>query len=325
MKYFFAAAICLFFARTTLAHDPDTTNLTLRLSATELRATALLPKKATAPEISVDGTLVDLEIESRQLDADGKSELITLAAPLSFRPSTLTVVSGGRTLLAVYEDGALRQQSVLETAKKSLTIRLHAAAQTTGSVFAQFFAAGLNHLIAGPDHLLFLLGLLLLGGGLRRLLKIVTAFTLAHSITLACAALGLWQPAATTIEPLIALSIVCVGAENLLAKKQAHDTKKQARDLRVGLAFGFGLIHGFGFAGPLIASGLPKNAIAVSLLAFNLGIEFAQCSLVLLTAPLLNFWQKKHTSSYAKFAICVAVLVICAGTFWFVRRVLGLE
>src|SRR5205807_9177721 len=103
--------------------------------------------------------------------------------------------------------------------------------------------AGLHHILIGPDHLLFLVGLLLLGGSVRQLLVVVTAFTVAHSITLSLAALNLLSPPARIIEPAIALSIVYVGVDNLLVSS--------GRDVRAWIALPFGFIHGFGFANVL--------------------------------------------------------------------------
>ena len=110
--------------------------------------------------------------------------------------------------------------------------------------------AGIHHILIGPDHLLFLVGLLLLGGTIRQLLLVVTSFTLAHSITLSLAALNIVSPPARIIEPAIALSIVYVGADNLLARG--------GRDVRAWIAFAFGFIHGFGFANVLREMDLPR-------------------------------------------------------------------
>src|SRR6185369_9937866 len=108
--------------------------------------------------------------------------------------------------------------------------------------------------------------LLLLGGTMGRLLKIVTAFTIAHSITLALATFQLVNPSPRIIEPAIALSIVAVGIENLVAQRRQ-------RDVRAMLAFAFGFIHGFGFASVLREFGLPREALGVALASFNVGVE----------------------------------------------------
>ena len=144
-------------------------------------------------------------------------------------------------------------------------------------MLATFVPAGAYHIAIGPDHLLFLLGLLLLGGSLRRLALIVTAFTLGHTVTLSLAALNIYAPPAAIIEPLIALSIVLVGVDNLLV----GDGATASRDLRPWMAGLFGLVHGFGFASVLREFGLPDEALGWSLFGFNLGVELGQLAFVL--------------------------------------------
>ena len=140
----------------------------------------------------------------------------------------------------------------------------------------KFIPAGIHHILIGPDHLLFLVGLLLLGGSVRQLLIVVTSFTVAHSITLSLAALNIVTPPARLIEPAIALSIVYVGADNMLAKG--------GRDVRGWIAFTFGFIHGFGFANVLREMDLPARALGWSLFSFNVGVEIGQLLVVVLVA-----------------------------------------
>ena len=130
----------------------------------------------------------------------------------------------------------------------------------------------MHHILIGPDHLLFLVGLLLLGGSLRQLALVVTAFTLAHSLTLTLAVLGLLSPPARIVEPAIALSIVYVGVDNLLVKS--------GRDMRPWIALVFGLVHGLGFASVLREMELPRRALGWSLFSFNLGVEIGQLLVV---------------------------------------------
>ena len=150
------------------------------------------------------------------------------------------------------------------------------------AVLATFVPAGIHHIAIGPDHILFLVGLLLLGGSLGRLGLIVTAFTLGHSVTLSLAALGIVTPPASLVEPAIALSIVLVGVDNLLVGRE-EPTRR--RDLRPILAGVFGLVHGFGFAAVLREFGLPQAALGWSLFGFNLGVELGQLALVVPLAP----------------------------------------
>ncbi|MEO5987784.1 MAG: HupE/UreJ family protein [Candidatus Eisenbacteria bacterium] len=190
------------------------------------------------------------------------------------------------------------------------------ARRDPAQVVFRFIREGIHHIFIGPDHILFILGLLLLGGSLQQLARIVTAFTLAHSVTLALATLGWVQPSARVIEPLIALSIVVVGIENLRAEGGR-------RDLRAPLAFAFGFVHGFGFASVLRELSLPTDALGIALVSFNIGVELAQMSIVLTVAPLLarlRIWRP----AAGPWVLRVGSLgVIAAGGFWLVQRLLA--
>jgi len=132
---------------------------------------------------------------------------------------------------------------------------------------------GAEHILTGIDHLMFVLGLLLLVGVRWRLLQAVTAFTVAHSLTLGASALGLVHAPSAMIEALVALSIVYVAGE--LANRFRGQEPLTARYPWL-IAFIFGLLHGFAFAGALADVGLPKDAVPLSLLLFNLGVEAGQ-------------------------------------------------
>ena len=144
------------------------------------------------------------------------------------------------------------------------------------AVVQKFVPAGLHHILIGPDHLLFLLGLLLPGGSIRRLALVVTGFTVAHSITLSLAVIGVMAPPSRIVEAVIALSIVYVGVDNLMVRG--------GRDVRVWIAIVFGFIHGFGFAGVLQEMGLVSEALGWSLFSFNLGVEIGQLAVVVVVA-----------------------------------------
>ncbi|MEO7338170.1 MAG: HupE/UreJ family protein [Caldimonas sp.] len=153
------------------------------------------------------------------------------------------------------------------------TVHLYGAADDQrglGEIAWAYTLLGVEHILSGIDHLLFVIGLLFLVGFERRLLWTITAFTAAHSLTLACSALGwlLLRPA--PVEATIALSIVLVAGEAL------HRRATLARRWPALVAFGFGLVHGLGFAGALKEIGLPDNHLSIALLTFNLGVEFGQ-------------------------------------------------
>jgi hydrogenase/urease accessory protein HupE len=187
------------------------------------------------------------------------------------------------------------------------------SSQSAVAVVRAFIPAGIHHILIGPDHLLFLVGLLLLGGTIRQLLIVVTSFTVAHSITLSLAALNIVSPPARLIEPAIALSIIYVGADNLLAR--------DGRDVRAWIAFAFGFIHGFGFANVLREMELPRAALGWSLFAFNVGVEIGQLFVVVGVATLLGWLRSRSEQAGRQVAFAGSLVVIAAGAFWFIQRV----
>jgi hydrogenase/urease accessory protein HupE len=180
-----------------------------------------------------------------------------------------------------------------------------------GSVGPSLFRLGIQHILTGYDHLLFLLALVLVGGPLRSVLGMVTAFTLAHSVTLAVAALGIWAPRPTLVEPAIALSIAYVGIENCVAL----DLRRRWR-----LTFLFGLIHGFGFAGALREVAVSAVQLPLALASFNVGVEAGQLAVLAIVLPLV-WWLGRH-AWFASGGLQVSSIAVSAiGLLWFVVRV----
>ncbi|MGE0125821.1 MAG: HupE/UreJ family protein [Vicinamibacterales bacterium] len=221
-----------------------------------------------------------------------------------------------QTFVNVYDGDTLRHQAILDWRHTALTYYA-GSWQGVGAVLATFLPAGAYHIAIGPDHLLFLVGLLLLGGSLARLALIVSAFTVGHTVTLSLAALGVYTPPAAVVEPLIALSIVLVGVDNLLV----GDGAATSRDLRPWMAALFGLVHGFGFASVLAEFGLPREALGWSLAGFNLGVEVGQLAFVLPVAALLALIRRRSPLAGTRLAMVGSVGVALAGAYWFVQRV----
>ena len=220
-----------------------------------------------------------------------------------------------KTFVDVYQDGDLKRQFIFTKDVSEQAYTPGASRQSTLSVIRQFMFEGVHHIFIGPDHILFVVGLLLLGGTLKQLLKVVSAFTLAHSVTLALATLNVLNPPARIIEPAIAASIVFVGVHSLI-------TSKEKRDWRLVFAFGFGFIHGFGFANALREMELPHSALIWSLFSFNGGVEVGQACIVLAVAPLLALLRAKAKPVVTRRVLTAGSLaVIAAGAFWFVQRV----
>jgi hydrogenase/urease accessory protein HupE len=224
--------------------------------------------------------------------------------------------ANGGTIVTVFEDGRVLNEALVDVHQPTAVLGQTAAVDGAAAVILRFLREGVLHIFGGPDHILFILGLLLLGGSLRQLVKIVSAFTLAHSITLTLAATGILALSPRLVEPLIALSIVAVALENLRHRASPHD-------IRPWLAFGFGLIHGFGFAGALAEVGLPRESLALALVAFNLGVEMGQATIVLFAAPLIRAvatnWPKIGERLVWQGSLGVAAM----GCFWLVQRLLG--
>tara|TARA_B100000700_G_scaffold315948_1_gene404712 strand:- start:61 stop:813 length:753 start_codon:yes stop_codon:yes gene_type:complete len=176
-----------------------------------------------------------------------------------------------------------------------------------------FTKAGFEHIVPkGLDHILFVLGLFFSCLYFRSLLLQVTAFTIAHSVTLMLAALGLIQIPGAIVEPLIALSIVWIAIENCVFKEPSK--------WRPLIVFSFGLLHGLGFAAVLSHYGLPKDNFVSLLLAFNIGVELGQLSVLIFAFILAKLiLQKKWQSEKVK--ITASILIGCVGVFWFIERV----
>ncbi|MBW2244338.1 MAG: HupE/UreJ family protein [Deltaproteobacteria bacterium] len=181
-------------------------------------------------------------------------------------------------------------------------------------------ALGIEHILLGFDHLLFVLGLLILVGGLRRLVATITAFTVAHSITLAAASLDWIHVAQTPVEACIALSIMFVGAEIL--RVHAGGGGLAARKPWL-VAFGFGLLHGLGFAGALQEIGLPSGSIPLALAAFNVGVELGQLAFVgaaLAVGALIGLGLARFRPALERGA---AYAIGSLAAFWLIDRVVG--
>jgi hypothetical protein len=187
-------------------------------------------------------------------------------------------------------------------------------AKSTASAFKQFVLLGVEHIGAGYDHLLFLFALLVVTRSFRSAFVVITAFTLAHSITLAVATFNLVQLPAKYTEPLIAATIVYVGVENLVRRGDPHG--------RWMLTFAFGLIHGFGFASVLRDMGVGARAggVGLPLFSFNVGVELGQIAVAAIVLPLI--WQLRKRESFVQRGVpACSALVAMAGAFWFVQRV----
>ncbi|KON86879.1 hypothetical protein AF332_08715 [Sporosarcina globispora] len=185
----------------------------------------------------------------------------------------------------------------------------HKAQSEIGSVLWKYFVLGIEHILIGYDHLLFLLSLVLIASRFKDALKIVTAFTVAHSITLFLVATDRIQVSSHWVEALIPLTICYVAVENMFVQKAKW---------RWQLTTLFGLIHGMGFAGALAETGLPKSNLIGSLLTFNLGVEAGQLMILCLLLPFL-LWLRRFPW-YRKMMISTSCLIFVLAFYWLIQR-----
>ena len=205
--------------------------------------------------------------------------------------------------------------------KNTPEFALSRAAPSNFQVAGHFLAAGVEHIFLGYDHIAFLIAIILWSSRLWPVVKAVTAFTIAHSITLSLAALDVVQIPGTIIEPAIAASIVYVAVENFTTREAG----KRWRE-----TFVFGLLHGFGFASALQELGLPKGKLITALAAFNGGVEIGQVVIVAAAFALLSAidrWQIAGASKPARSArlvYAVSFAIVLLGCYWFVSRIIAL-
>jgi hydrogenase/urease accessory protein HupE len=304
-----------------LAHDMGISPMERLLDRAVVseRQTAIRTMLAPRFSLAADRRVLTPEWLGEEIFEDRQSIRFHLKYAIESSPGKLDVSAllfpydeNHQTFINVYETTPHPAQMILDRAHTS-TEYYAGTRQGLFAVFQKFVPAGIHHILIGPDHLLFLVGLLLLGGSIRRLAMVVTAFTIAHSITLSLAALRILTPPSNIIEPAIALSIVYVGADNLLAQG--------GRDVRAWIAFAFGFIHGFGFANVLGEMGLPDKSLGWSLFSFNVGVEIGQLAVVVVVASVFALVRSRSEWARRQLVFAGSIVVMLAGAYWFVERV----
>jgi hydrogenase/urease accessory protein HupE len=212
-------------------------------------------------------------------------------------------------------DGTLQTARLTPDSVSMIVVAL----PTWREVAATYLGLGVDHILSGVDHLLFVFALLLLVHGPKRLIATVTAFTVAHSITLVAATLGAVNVSQTPIEAIIALSIAVLAAELLRDGEQATATQRWPWII----AFVFGLLHGFGFAGALTEIGLPEQSIPLALLFFNVGVEIGQLLFVLGCLTLAALARRINLSLPPALAHWPAYCIGSVAAFWTIDRLAG--
>ena len=202
-----------------------------------------------------------------------------------------------------------RYEGLVSVKDSKLTIPQELQVFPTG-----YFMLGVEHLIGGPDHLLFVFGLLFIVFGWQNLIKTITAFTLAHSITLGLSVLEIVSLPSVTIEALIALTIIYLALE--------IKDERNNKSTPWLMAFGFGLLHGFGFAGALSEIGIANEQLLLSLLFFNVGIEVGQ--LIMIPLFLILIWLLQRINFNFSVTRLSSYAIGGMGSFWLIERVLGI-
>ena len=191
------------------------------------------------------------------------------------------------------------------------------------NVASAYIVLGFEHILEGYDHLLFVLALVLLIQSQRLIAWTVTAFTLAHSITLAGTTLGYLSLPSQPVETVIALSILFLALEIVAAIKGTAEKQRLSERYPWMVAFLFGLLHGFGFAGALAEIGLPQNDVPLALLTFNLGVELGQLLIVIIALIILRIIEIFKPQAIKPVKLILAYAIGIIATYWFIERLFG--
>lgn len=281
------------------------------------------PRFLQGVRLSADGTDVPLDVVGIELDSVGDTDFarlsrLQLSGPLpagaqtvvysfdpAFGPSVIRVpdAQGEYSYSAYLGDGSPSEPIPVAG---GLTV-------SAGQVFWDYIGIGFTHIVPkGLDHILFVVGLFLLSPRLKPLLIQITSFTIAHSVTLALAMLGLISAPAAIVEPLIAASIVFIAVENLATNRLSP--------WRPFVVFGFGLLHGLGFAGVLTEIGLSPAHFVSGLIGFNVGVEVGQLAVVAACYALFGAWFSDKSWYRARVTMPMSLAIACVAVWWFAER-----
>jgi hydrogenase/urease accessory protein HupE len=274
-------------------------------------ATWVLPNLTTVDEVLQRG-IIPPTVMPGEIEFSGKlpARATTLAMRLPYvLGETIHIyqLPGGRQESGPVEAGAFFRTITLDATKPG-------TAESQWKVLGSYIGLGFEHIIPkGLDHILFVLGLFLLSARLRSLLWQVSAFTLAHSLTLALSIYGVISLPPSVVEPIIAASIVFIAIENVFTSK--------LHAWRPFVVFAFGLLHGLGFAGVLTELGLPNNAELTAIVGFNLGVEAGQLAVIILAFLAVGWFRNK--AWYRRRIVVPASLIIAAvALYWTIERLL---
>ena len=277
---------------------------------THLRATTTITAELAACPLEV----VDMTVIGDAVLTVLKAPCGTVDAGLSYRSHLLQETNPATIQHVMLLKGDDAIPVALTKARNIVEIQ---APLGLSQVASRYLVTGTQHILIGYDHIAFLLALLLWARGVWVVIKVVTAFTVSHSLTLSLAALDLVSLPAGLIEPLIAASVIAVALENFFDRRIER---------RWRVAFVLGLIHGFGFAGALRDIGLPQDALLIALAFFNIGVELGQAAIVLMVVPLLLLVDRLFAPAAPKrqtaLVYTISTLIAGLGGYWLIERTL---
>jgi len=272
-----------------------------------LRASGAMP--AHVDELRIPNT------ESRILHSafgirnshNGQAPSASWSYDLAYSTYALTFVNDGSAPTTIWIEA---------DATQALPMTANVRPPTRGEVIVQYLILGFEHILPrGLDHILFILGIFLLTTRVRPILAQVTAFTIAHSITLGLTMYGIVSLSARIVEPLIAVSIAYVAIENVVTT--------ELKPWRPAVVFAFGLLHGMGFAGVLRQLRLPRGEFIPALVSFNVGIEVAQLTVIAVAFVLIAMWFRERAWYRPRFVVPASAAIAATGLLWTVQRIVG--
>jgi hydrogenase/urease accessory protein HupE len=285
------------------------------------RVARILSEVANHSRIAFDGRNIVPRIAWRGTDPAAAELIVRMTGDIPAGAKTFTWSNSlklGTYLLTVRAEGEEPERFWMEGGDTSRPIPVKASVvpPTRAEVARQYLLLGFTHILPkGSDHILFVLGIFLLSTRLKPVLLQVTAFTVAHTITLALTIYGVVSLRPAIVEPAIALSIVYVAVENVVTS--------ELKPWRIALVFGFGLLHGMGFAGVLSQLGLPRSEFLTGLLCFNAGVELGQLSVILAAYLLIGLpffgrpWYRRRV------VVPLSLSIAAIGLYWAAVRMIG--
>jgi hydrogenase/urease accessory protein HupE len=299
------AAVLLLGATNASAHELGTTRVHAQFKRDhtyEITITSLRKPQLDRVFAYFDGN----KVTTLQGDIPPRAHNFTFRYEGTYSTYTLTTQNDGGEPVTQWLDA--------ETTSKPFALSRDVIPPTRLNVVKQYLILGFTHILPkGLDHILFVLGLFLLATTIRPLLAQVTAFTVAHSITLALTMYGVVSLPSRIVEPAIALSIAYVAVENVISTK--------LRASRVAIVFCFGLLHGMGFAGVLRELGLPRREFVPALVAFNAGVEMGQLTVIGIAFLAVALWWRQRSWYRGRVVVPASLAIAAMGLFWTVQRI----